>query len=159
MSKFSCNFVFFSSVIFLKNYFGCAGSLAVRASLSLPRVGLLFSGVCRLLTAVAFVAERRLKGPAFSSRDTWAPSLRFPGSRAQAQWLWHRGLAALRPVGSSYVRDRTRVSCIGRQTLYHWATREVPSLPMFDSGILKLCSAHMFLVVVSSWEINTFIIS
>ena len=27
-------------------------------------------------------------------------------------------------VGSSWFRDRTCVSCIGRQILYHWATRE-----------------------------------
>ena len=33
-------------------------------------------------------------------------------------------LAAPRRVGSSQTRDRTCVSCIGRQILYHWATRE-----------------------------------
>ena len=30
-------------------------------------------------------------------------------------------------MGSSRVRDWTRVSCIGRRILYHWATREVLS--------------------------------
>ena len=30
--------------------------------------------------------------------------------------------------GSSLTRDWTRVSCIGRQILYHWATREAPHL-------------------------------
>ena len=34
------------------------------------------------------------------------------------------GLAALWRVGSSRTRDRTCVSCIGRQILHHWATRE-----------------------------------
>ena len=29
-------------------------------------------------------------------------------------------------VGSSRIRDWTRVSCMGRQTLNHWTTREVP---------------------------------
>ena len=29
--------------------------------------------------------------------------------------------------GSSWPRDRTHVSCIGRQILYHWATRESPA--------------------------------
>ena len=43
---------------------------------------------------------------------------------AQAQWLWLTGLVAPRHVGSSQTRDRTRVPCIGRQTLNHCATRE-----------------------------------
>ena len=30
---------------------------------------------------------------------------------------------ALGNVGSSWIRDQTRVSCVGRQILYHWATR------------------------------------
>ena len=45
---------------------------------------------------------------------------------AQAQQLWHTGLAALRHVGSSQTRARTRVPCIGRQILNHCATREAP---------------------------------
>ena len=48
------------------------------------------------------------------------------GSRAQAQWLRRKGWVALRHVGSSWTRDSTRVSCITRQILYPWATREVP---------------------------------
>ena len=31
--------------------------------------------------------------------------------------------------GSSPSRDRTHVSCIGRQFLYHWTTREAPRYP------------------------------
>ena len=34
------------------------------------------------------------------------------------------GLVAPRHVGSSQTRDRTRVPCIGRWILNHWATRE-----------------------------------
>ena len=45
-------------------------------------------------------------------------------SRAQAQQLWHMGLVALRHVGSSRARARTRVPCIGRQILNHCTTRE-----------------------------------
>ena len=30
-------------------------------------------------------------------------------------------------TGSSWPRDRTRISCIGRQIPYHWVTREAPS--------------------------------
>ena len=47
---------------------------------------------------------------------------------AQAQQLWLTGPAAPRHVGSSQTRARTRVPCIGRQTLNHCATREAPRL-------------------------------
>ena len=44
------------------------------------------------------------------------------------QWLllwWCTGWAAPRHVRTSWIRGWTRVSCIGRQILYLWATREV----------------------------------
>ena len=55
------------------------------------------------------------------------------GSRARgpsrcctwAQELWCAGLVALQHVGSSWTRDRTCVSFIGRQILNHWTTRQV----------------------------------
>jgi len=48
-----------------------------------------------------------------------------PGSRAPLlSSLWNMGLVAFRHVGSSWTRDRTHVSCIGRWILYHWATSE-----------------------------------
>ena len=50
---------------------------------------------------------------------------------AQAQQLWLTGLVAPRHVGSSQTRARTRVPCIGRQTLNHCATREAPFLFFF----------------------------
>ena len=66
--------------------------------------GYSLAAVHGLLTAVAsLVAEHR--------------------SRAQAQQLWHTGLAAPWRVGSSWTRDRTCVSCIGRWILNHWTTR------------------------------------
>ena len=43
---------------------------------------------------------------------------------AQAQSLWLTGPGAPRHVGSSQTSARTRVPCIGRQTLSHCATRE-----------------------------------
>ena len=52
----------------------------------------------------------------FCSCGTWASSLWFPGSRAQAQYLWHAGLVAPWHVGSSWSKDRTHVSCIGRHS-------------------------------------------
>ena len=48
--------------------------------------------------------------------ETWG----FPGSRAQAQELCHR-LSYSTTCG---IRDGTCVSCVGRQVLYHGATRE-----------------------------------
>ena len=37
---------------------------------------------------------------------------------------------------SSWPKDRTSVSCIGRQILYHWASREAPSDILFKQSIL-----------------------
>ena len=37
-----------------------------------------------------------------------------PGSRAQAHWLWRRGLFAPKNVGSSWIRDQTHASCFVR---------------------------------------------
>ena len=41
------------------------------------------------------------------------------------------------PRGSSQPRDRTWVSCIGSQILYHWVTRE--ALLMFITCSLNIC--------------------
>ena len=46
--------------------------------------------------------------------------------RAQVQPLWWAGLVTPRHVGSSWVRDRTRVPC--RQIPNHWTTREAPDV-------------------------------
>ena len=68
----------------------------------------------------SFAAGHRLWVDAgFSSRGTWAQYLQLPCSRAQAQSLWRVGFVALGHVGSSLTRDRTRVSGIGGQILYH----------------------------------------
>ena len=48
----------------------------------------------------------------------------FSSCGARAQQLWRTGLVALRHVGSSRTRARTRVPCIGRRILNHCATRE-----------------------------------
>ena len=53
-------------------------------------------------------------------------------SRARGHWaLGHRlsscrdtGSVAPWRMGSSWIRDQTRASCLGRWTPYHWATRE-----------------------------------
>ena len=55
--------------------------------------------------------------PLLQSRGSRAHGLRSCGSRAQEQWC--TCFVAPLHVGSSRIRDQTRVSCIGRQTLYH----------------------------------------
>ena len=71
-----------------------------------------------------------------------------------AQWLWHTGLVALRCVGSSRIRDWTHVSCIGRWTLNHWTTREVPpSFAYFQhSSPRRTNLASMILIFSRSLE-------
>ena len=51
---------------------------------------------------------------------SWLLSLR---SRGSGCMLWCRGLAALRHVGSSRMRDQICVCCIGRRILNQWTTR------------------------------------
>ena len=92
----------------------------------------------------------------FSSCGTQAQQLWLTGSRVQAQQLGRMGLVALRYVGSSQTRARTRVPCIGRRILNHCATREVPS-PFFlievqlvynivlDSGYSKLIQLYTYI--------------
>ena len=41
--------------------------------------------------------------------------------------------------GSSQIRDRTHISCIGRWILYHWATRET----MFNLSLVKFSHSVM----------------
>ena len=53
---------------------------------------------------------------------------------AQAQQLRLTGPAATWHVGSSQTRARTRVPCIGRQTLNHCATREALQ-PIFKNSL------------------------
>ena len=69
----------------------------------------------------------------------WLLLLRSTGSRCagfsscgtRAQQLWLTGLVAPRHVGSSQIRARTRVPCIGRRILNHCATRAFPLLMFF----------------------------
>ena len=75
--------------------------------------------VCGLLTAAASpVVGHGLQRGRVRSCSPWAQYLLFAGSRAQAQWLWHVGLAAPEHIGSSRTRDRTRVPCIEVES--HW---------------------------------------
>ena len=91
----------------------------------------------------------------FSSCSMQTQQLLPSGSRAQVQQLWHRGLVTLWNVGSSQIRDRTCVSCLGRQVLYHWATREALNLYnfIFNNGsfknqLLKLCKIQQSTIAI-----------
>ena len=77
-----------------------------------------------------FIAVRGLSHcGGFSCCRAWALwHTGFSSCSTQAQQLWRTDLVALRHVGSSQTRDRTRVPCIGRQILNHCITREVPEL-------------------------------
>ena len=75
---------------------------------------------CRVFTAVRALLYSWCMG--FSSQ--WL--LLFQSTDFTAHGLNRRGLVAPWHVGSSWIRDRTHVSCTGRQILYQWATREAP---------------------------------
>ena len=86
----------------------------------------LFSSWSRLLSScnMGFSLQRLLF---LQSSGSWTWRLHWfwlPGFRAQAQYLWHMGLAARWHVGCSRIRDQTCISCISRWILYHWATWE-----------------------------------
>ena len=70
----------------------------------------------------------------------WACALEPRNRNSGAHWLQLQQPACPRAhapqhVGSSQIRDCTRVSCIGRQILYHWATREAQEVCL----ILEVC--------------------
>ena len=64
----------------------------------------------------SLVAEQALGCAGFSSCSSWTPEHRLNSWGAWASLPWH--------MGSSQIRDQICVSCIGRQILYHWATKE-----------------------------------
>ena len=67
-----------------------------------------------------------------------------PAPDAQAQQLWLTGLVAPWHVGSSQTRARTRVPCIGRQTLNHCATREALCLFLKHKNTLHMFSSKRY---------------
>ena len=72
-----------------------------------------------------------------------------------------RHLAAPQHVGSFWIRDQIHSSCIGRQTVYHWATRESPyswfliTLALWLERVLDMNSFFLLLSLVlwpSMWS-------
>ena len=73
----------------------------------------------------------------------WLLLLRSTGSR-------HAGFIALRHVGTSQTRARTRVPCIGRQILNHYATREAPLFYIFIlDSLFKLFRIRLLCIKIS----------
>ena len=97
--------------------------MLLRLFSSYGELGLVFVVEGGLLSGVTSAVGCRLwVHVGFSSCGMWAQELQLPGSRAQAQScqsLWNVALVAPRHVGLSLTRDRTRVSSIGGQILYH----------------------------------------
>ena len=62
--------------------------------------------------------------------------------------------------GSSLPRDQTRISCIGRRVLYHWATTEARDISLYVCTIVYLFIHHWtfrflyFSAIVSNAVIN-----
>ena len=101
-------------LLFTYLIFGCAEpSLLQGLSSSSRKRGLLSS-----CGAVSFCPSWVL--------GVWTSAVAARGSVLAGPQLWSRGLVVLRHVGSSWTRNGARVSCIGRRTLYHGATRGVP---------------------------------
>ena len=98
----------FLKFLFYLFVFGCAGSpLLLSDFVCLQPAG----------PALHFGTEAPHSG-GFSCCGAWAVS-------TWASAVVTHGLVALQHVGFSQIRDGTCVTCIGRQTLIHWAIREV----------------------------------
>ena len=116
--------VFFFFIIYFIYFYGCVGSsFLCEGFLQLRQVG---------STLHRGAQASHYRGLSF--RGAQAPD-------AQAQQLWLTGPAAPWHVGSSQTRARTRVPCIGRQTVNHCATREAhPSCFCIKAGFSQTSS-------------------
>ena len=61
-----------------------------------------------------------------------------------ADVLKHRGLAPPQHVGSSPTKDWTHVSCISRQSLYCWATKEALFTIFYDCIVINYTKSLSF---------------
>ena len=123
----SLYFLFFSRNLFI--YFWLCRVFIVARGLSLVAASegyssLRCTGLLRWFLLLRSTGSRRV---GFSSCSTRARQLWLAGCRAQGQQLWRTGLDAPWHVGYSWTRARTHVPCIGRRTLNHCATKEVPA--------------------------------
>ena len=83
----------------------------------------------------------------FSSCGTWAHQLWLMGCRGQAQQLWFMGLVALRHVGSSWTRARTRDPALAGRFL----TTAPPEKPPIKLILKMIYQNNNYLIVEDSW--------
>ena len=115
-------FFFFLKKIFLF-IFGCVeSSLLCAGFLQLLRAGATLCCGAHVPHCGGFSC---CGAQALGTRASVVVARGFSSCGTQAQQLWFTGLVAPRHVGSSRIRARTRVPCIGRQILNHCTTREV----------------------------------
>ena len=128
--------------------FGWAGSLLLHRLFSVA-----VSGGCSLVAGAASHCCG-FSSCGAQALDLWVSVVVALGSRAQGQYLWCMGLAAPWHVRSSWTRNRTHVSCIGRRILYHWATREASQI-LFDQRLVYtvILSHHLGFLMLQfySW--------
>ena len=120
---------FFNKFIYILFIFDCVGSSSLHAGFRQLRRVVGYSSLwCAgfSLQWLLLLPSTGSRHAGFSSLALGLQSLWLMGSRAQTQQLWCTGLVALRHVGSSRTRARTRVPCAGRRILNHYATRKVP---------------------------------
>ena len=92
--------------------------------------------------------------PSFGAWASHCSGLSRCGVWALGTWasvvVAHRWVSS-RPVGSSWIRDRTCVSCIGRWILYHWTTREAPPDRQLALNIYWFSSLPPSLLRIKDW--------
>ena len=125
---FFFNFFFIIIIYFILFIYGCVGS------------SFLCEGFLQLWQAGATL-HRGARVPHY--RGLSCCGAQAPDARAQQLWL--TGPVAPWHVGSSQTRARTRVPCIGRQTLNHCATREAPNQDLLTSITGFSTSGHIIL--------------
>ena len=89
--------------------------------------------------------------PTLCNRMDWSP----PGSSVQriSQARILEWVAISFSRGSSLPRDRTHISCFGRQILYRWVTREAAP---FCVSIRNVGEFQLFCVLDSTWYCQVF---
>ena len=132
------NNLIYSVILAVLSLCCCAGFSLVAASGGYPRCAP--ASHCGGFSCGGVQARGRM---VLSSCSTWAQQLQFPGSRAPAQWLC-MSWVALQWVGSSWTRDGNHVSCIGRQLLYHWATRKAPNAHFLLGGLFFFFGVELY---------------
>ena len=148
-----CGIVVFVCLFFIYLFLAALGFCCCARALSSCGSGghsLLWS-TCFSLQWLLLLWSTGSRHAGFSSRGSRTQQLWLVGSRAQAQQLCRTGPVALRHVGSSRTRARTRVPCISRRILNHCAAREAPVWYSFLCGS-NVWSLLSFLICVYSFH-------